>query len=99
MRLTLTLTLEDIDTKEQPAHILYKHMENLEFQMLLTNKYYTIPNNIHICFPTKIKKATDEDADIDSDLITINIFCVRLIKKISVAKYGNDNQLIPTSSP
>ena len=43
--------LEDTDTKEQPAHISYKDMENLEFQILLTNNYYTNPNSIHICFP------------------------------------------------
>ena len=29
--------LEDMDAKEQPAHISYKDMENLEFQILLTN--------------------------------------------------------------
>ena len=58
--------LEDIDTKEQPAHILYKDMENLEFQILLSNNYYTNPNRIHICFLKKIKKATDETDDINT---------------------------------
>ena len=29
--------LENTDTKEQPAHISYKDMGNLEFQILLTN--------------------------------------------------------------
>ena len=29
--------LENIDTKEQPAHISYKDIENLEFQILRTN--------------------------------------------------------------
>ena len=89
--------LENLDTKEQPAHISY--MENLEFQMLLTNNYYTNPNNIHICFPMKIKKATDKDADIDSDLITVNNLFAHLIKEISVTRYGNDKQRIPTFSP
>ena len=72
--------LENLDTKEQPAHISY--MENLEFQMLLTNNYYTNPNSIHIRFPIKIKKATDKDADIESDLITVNNFFAHLIKEI-----------------
>ena len=58
--------LEDIDTKEQPAHILYKDMENLGFQILLNNNYYTNPNRIHICFLMKIKKATDETDDINT---------------------------------
>ena len=91
--------LEDIDTKKQPAHILYKDMENLEFQILLTKHYYTNPNKIHICFPTKIKNATDEADDIDTDLITVNTFFAHLIKEISVTKYENDKQLIPTFSP
>ena len=46
--------LEDIDAKEQPAHISYKDMENLEFQVILTNNYYTNLNSIHNCFPIKI---------------------------------------------
>ena len=29
--------LENTDTKQQPAHISYKDMGNLEFQILLTN--------------------------------------------------------------
>ena len=66
--------LEDIDTKEQPAHISYKDMENLDFQIMLTDNYYTNPNSMHICFPIKIWKSSDEDSDIDTDLITVNNF-------------------------
>ena len=66
--------LEDIDTKDQPAHISYKDMENLEFQMLLNNSYYINPNSIHICFPMKIKNATTKDTGIDFDLIRVNNF-------------------------
>ena len=73
--------LEDIDTKEQPAHISYKDMKNLEFQIMLTNNYYTNPNSMHICFPMKIKQKSDEDKDIDADLITVNNFFAHLVKK------------------
>ena len=66
--------LEDIVTKEQPAHSSYRVMENLDFQILLTDNYYTNPNDMHLCFPMKIKKATNKDTDIDDDLITVNIF-------------------------
>ena len=48
--------IENIDTKEQVAHISCKDMETLEFQIMLTNKCYMNPNSIHICFPIKIKK-------------------------------------------
>ena len=74
-------------------------MENLDFQILLTDNYYTNTNSMHLCFPMKIKKATDKDADIDSDLITVNNLFAHSIKEISVTNYGNDKQLIPTFSP
>ena len=31
--------LEDIEKKEQPAHSLYRDIENLDFQILLTGNY------------------------------------------------------------
>ena len=55
-------------------------MENLEFQILLTDNYYTNLNSMHLCFTIKIKKATDRNADIDADMITI-IFLRTLSKK------------------
>lgn len=57
---------------------------------MLTNNYYTNPNRIHICFPMKIKKLTDNNTDIDTDLITVNNFFAH--------HYGNDKQLIATFS-
>ena len=66
--------LEDNDTKEKTVHPSYKDMEQLDFQILLTENYYVNPNDIHICFPIKIKKATNKAADIDGDLITVNSF-------------------------
>ena len=91
--------LEDIDTKEQPAHISYKGMENLDSQIMLTNNYYTNANGTHVCFPMKIKQKSDEDNDIDTELITVNNFFAHLVKKTSVTRYGNDKQLMPTFSP
>ena len=91
--------VEDIDTKEQPAHISYIDMEKLEIHIMLTNNYYTNPNNMHICFPTKIKEATNNDANIDTDVITVNNFFAHLIKEINITKYGNDRQLMPRISP
>ena len=49
-------------------------MENLEFQMVLINNYYTNPNRIHICFPMKIGKSLNESSDIDTDVIPVNNF-------------------------
>ena len=73
--------IEDINTKERPAHISYKEMENLNFQMMLTNNYHANPDSMHICFPMKIKKATNNDADIDTDLRAVHNFFAHLIKR------------------
>ena len=48
--------LEDIDTREKVAHSSYIDMEELDFQIMLTDNYYVNPNSIHICFPIKILK-------------------------------------------
>ena len=48
--------LDDIDTREKVAHLSYKHKDQLDFQILLTENYYVNPSNMHICFPIKIKK-------------------------------------------
>ena len=66
--------LDDIDTREKVAHCSYKDVEQLEFQLLLTENYYVNPNSIHICFPIKIKNKTNNATDIDSDMITVNNF-------------------------
>ena len=91
--------LEDIDTKEQPAHISYKNMENLDFQIILNNNYCTNPDSMHIYFPMKIKQKSDEDNDVDTDLITFNNFLTHLVKEISVTRYGNDKLLMLTLLP
>ena len=90
--------LGDIDTMQKVAHPSYKDMEQLDFQILLTDNYYVNPNSIHICFPIKIKKKTNAALDIDGDMITVNNFFAHWIKEISVTKYGSDKELPPTFS-
>ena len=46
--------LDNVTTREQPAHLSYKDMENLEFQIMLTQNHYTNVNTFHVCFPIKI---------------------------------------------
>ena len=88
--------VEDIDAKEKTAHPSYKDMEQLDFQILLTENYYVNPNGIHICFPIKIKKATNKAADIDNELITVNNFFVHWVKEVSIIKYRSDKETSPT---
>ena len=62
---------EDIDTREKLTHSSYKFMEELDFQILLTDNYYLNLNSIHLCFPMKIKKSSNESSDIDGHMITV----------------------------
>ena len=67
----------------------YTDMEELDFQILLTDNYYINANSIHICFPIKIKKKNNTALDIDADLITVNNFFTYFVKEISVTKHGS----------
>ena len=90
---------EDVDTKEKSAHPSYKDMEQLNLQILLTENYYVNPNGIHICFPIKIKRKTNNALDIDADLITVNNFFAHWVKEISITRYGSDKELPLIFSP
>ena len=76
--------LEDIDTREKVVQLSYTDMEQLDFQILLTDNYYTNPNSMHVCFLVKIKKNTNHNLDIDNDLITVNNFFAHFVKQVSV---------------
>ena len=91
--------LEDTDTKEKVADNFYEDMEQLNFQIILTDNYCVNPNSIHICFPMKVKKASDQTADIDADMTNVNNFVGHLVKEISITRYRHDKQLIPTFFP
>ena len=99
MDLAIQGMLDDIDTREKVVHPSYKDKEQLDFQILLTENYYVNPSNIHICFPIKIKKQSNNSSDIDSDLITVNNFFAHWVKEISITKYGSVKELPPTFTP
>ena len=86
--------LEVIETREKVVRPSYKNMEEFDFQILLIDNYFVNPSNIHLCFPMKIKKSSNDASDIDDDLITVNNFFARLIKEISVTKYESDKKLV-----
>ena len=74
--------LDDIDARGKVAYSSYTDMEELDFQILLTDNYYVDPSSIHICFPVKIKKYTNKSSGIDSDMIRVNNFFANFIKEI-----------------
>ena len=88
--------LEDIDTKGKVAHSSYKDMEQIDFQIMLTDNCYVNPDSINLCFSMTIKKATYMVADIDSDMITVNNCFGHLVKEISITPlfpYENKKKL------
>ena len=91
--------IDKVNTTEQPAHLSYKDKENLDFQIQLTQNHYTNFNSFHICFPIKIKKLTNVNANIEDDIITVNNSFEHWVKETNMTKYGSDKQLMPTSSP
>ena len=86
-------------TREKVAHLSYKDKEQLDFQILLAENYYVNPANIHICFPIKIKKKSNNSSDTDDNLIPVNNFFAHWVKEISITKYGSDRELPPTFTP
>ena len=69
--------LEDINIREKVTHSSYTNMEELDFQIILTDNYYVNLDSIHTCFTMKIKKKSNEAQDIDDGLITANnFFCL-----------------------
>ena len=61
---------------------------------MLTDNCYVNPNSIRVCFPTKIKKASN----MLDDMITVNTFFGHLVKEISITRYEHNKQLISTFS-
>ena len=55
---------------EQVAHPSYK--ETFDFNLILDKDLHTNLNSAHFVFPIKCKKKTNINADIRTDLITVN---------------------------
>ena len=81
------------------AHPSYKDLATFDFQLLLDKNLYTNLNSVHFVFPIKFKQKSDLNADIGADLITVNNFFAHWIKEISIAKYGTNKELTPTTKP
>ena len=65
----------------------------------MTDNYYVNPSNIHICFPIKILKKSNNSSNIDDHLITVNNFFAHWVKEVSITKYGSNKELPPTFAP
>ena len=91
--------LNNIKTMKQVAHPSYKDLETFDFNLMLDKNLYTNLNSVHFVFLIKLKKRTNINMDIATDLITVNRFFAHWIKEISITMYGTNIELIPTSTP
>ena len=81
--------LSGTEMKRRYAGESYKK-KVIEFNVQLTANHYTNFQNVHLCFPIKIKLAADNDNDIAAGVITVNNFFAHWIKEIDIKRYGDD---------
>ena len=76
----------------------YKDLKIAEFNIQLSNNQYMNFHNLHLVFPLKIKKSSDNDDNLDATLITVNNFFAHWIKEIDIRKLGDDTPILPTTN-
>lgn len=62
------------ETKRKNANDSYINKKAIEFNVQLTANHYTNFQNLHLCFPLKIKSTADNDSDMKASIITVNNF-------------------------
>ena len=90
--------LHSTETKRKCADDSYKNKKVIEFNVQFTATLYTNFQNVHLCFPIKIKSVVDEDNDITAGTIPVNNFFAHWIKKIDVKRYGDDMPILPLTN-
>ena len=87
-----------IETKRKYADDTCKGKKVIEFNVQLTANHYSNFQNVHLCFPMKIKLAADNNNDIAAGVISVNNFFAHLIKEIDIKRYGDDIPILPLTS-
>ena len=90
--------LSGTETKRKYADESYKNKKVIEFSVQLTACHYTNFQNVHLCFPIKIKSAADNDNDIAADVIPVNNFFAHWIKEIDIKRHGDDIPILPLTN-
>ena len=81
--------LERCLTKKAYPDNTYKGHKVTEFNIKLTNNQYMNFHNVHLVFPMKIKKSTNNDTNLDTLLMTIDNFFMHWIREIDIKQYGD----------
>ena len=81
--------LEGTLTKKAYADDTYKGHRVAEFNVKLRNSQYMNFHNVHLVFPMKIKKSTNNATNLDATLMTANNLFTHWIKEIDIKRYGD----------
>ena len=90
--------LSGTETKRIYGDESCKNKKVIESNVQLTANRYTNFQNLHLCFPLKIKSAADNDNDITAGVITVNNFFAHWIKEIDIERYVDDIALLPLTN-
>ena len=90
--------LKGRNKKKSFADDNYKDLKIAEFNIQLSNNQYMNFHNLHLVFPLKIKKSSDNDDNLDATLKTVNNFFAHWIKEIDIRKLGDDTPILPTTN-
>ena len=90
--------LHSTETKRKYADKSYKNRKVIEFNVQLTANHYTNFENVHLCFPIKIKSAADNSNVIAAGVITVSNVFAHCIKEADIKRCGDDIPILPLTN-
>ena len=87
-------------TIEKKAYVddTYKDLKTAEFTIQLSANQYMNFHSVHLVFPLKIKKKSNNANNIPSTAVTVNNFFAHWIKEIDIKRLGDDTPILPTTN-
>ena len=76
----------------------YRVLKIATFNIQLSANIYMNFHDVHLVFPLRIKKKTDDANEIDDGEITVNNFFAHWIKEIDIKCYGDDLPVLPLTN-
>ena len=86
-----------IEKKAYPED-LYRDQKIATFNIQLAANQYMNFHDVHLVFPMRIKRSTNNAQNIDDDEITVNNFLAHWIKEIDIKRYGDDTPILPLTN-
>ena len=84
--------------KKAFADDTYKDLKTAEFTIQLSANQYMNFHSVHLVFPLKIKKKSNNSNNIATTAITVNNFFAHWIKEIDIKRLGDDTPILPTTN-